>query len=106
MELKHFDVHKDIRIVCDANHNGLEALLEQLGSQGWRPISFASRYLNDAKKRYSTNELETLAVVRAAEYFRNYVVGLTFLVITDHKPLVSLLNETKKETKKFRRLTR
>ena len=23
IELEHFDVHKDIRIVCDASHNGL-----------------------------------------------------------------------------------
>ena len=39
VEIEHFDVHKDIRIVCDASHNGLGAVLEQLGSEGWRPIS-------------------------------------------------------------------
>ena len=33
VELKHFDVHKDIRIVCDASHNGLGAVLEQLGAE-------------------------------------------------------------------------
>ena len=27
VELKHFDVHKDIRIVSDASHNGLGAVL-------------------------------------------------------------------------------
>ena len=63
VELNFFDVHKYIRIVCDASHNGLGAVLEQLGTDGWRPISFASRYLNDAEKRYSANELEMLAVV-------------------------------------------
>ena len=63
VELKHFDVHKDIRIVCDASHNGLRAVLEQLGTEGWRPISFASWFLNAAEKNYSTNELEMLAVV-------------------------------------------
>ena len=46
IEVKHFDVHKDIRIVCDATHIGLGAVLEQLGTEGWRPISFASRFLN------------------------------------------------------------
>ena len=35
------DVHKDIRIVCDDSHKGLGAVLEQLGTQNWRPISFA-----------------------------------------------------------------
>ena len=34
VELKHFDVHRDIRIVCDASHNGLRAVLEQLGTEG------------------------------------------------------------------------
>ena len=48
VELKHFDVHKDIRIVCDASHNGLGAVLEQLETNGWRPISFTLRYLNNA----------------------------------------------------------
>ena len=62
VELRHFDIHRDTRIVCDASHNGLRAVLEQLNSDGWRPISFASRYLNAAEKNYSTNELEMLAV--------------------------------------------
>ena len=51
VELKHFDIHKDIRVVCDASHNGLGADLEQLGREGWRPISFASRFLNAAEKK-------------------------------------------------------
>ena len=75
VELRHFDIHRDTRIVCDASHNGHGAVLEQLNSDGWRPISFASRYLNEAEKKYSTNELEMLAVVWGAEYFRNYVLG-------------------------------
>ena len=63
VELKQFDIHKDIRVVCDASHNCLGAVLEQLGTGGWRPISFASRFLNAAEKKYSTNKLEMLAVV-------------------------------------------
>ena len=60
MELRHFDIHHDTRIVCDASHNGLGAVLEQLDSDGWRPISFGSRYLNEAEKNYSINELDML----------------------------------------------
>ena len=107
VELRHFDIHRDTRIVCDASHNGLGAVLEQLNSDGWRPISFASRYLNEAEKKYSTNELEMLAVVWEAEYFRNYVLGRTFVIVTDHKALVSLLNGNNKKNKTMlSRLTR
>ena len=84
VELKHFDIHEDIRVVCDASHNGLGAVLEQLGTEGWRPISFASRFLNTAEKKYSTNELEIPAVVWGAENFRNNILGRPFTVITDH----------------------
>ena len=81
-------------------------MLEQLGPEGWRPISFASRYLNEAEKKYSTNELEMLAVVWGAEYFRNYILGRSFLIVTDHKALISLLNGNNKKNKTmFSRLT-
>ena len=107
MELRHFDIHRDTRIVCDASRNGLSAVLEQLISDEWRPIPFASRYLNDAEKKYSTNELEMLAVVWGAKYFRSYMLGRKFLIVTDHKALVSLLNGNNKKNKTmFSRLTR
>ena len=107
VELWHFDIHLDTRIVCDASHNGLAAVLEQLNFDGWGPISLASRYLNEAEKKYSTNELEMLAVRWGAEYFRNYVLWRNILIVTDHKALVSLLNGNNKKNKTmFSRLTR
>ena len=76
VELKHFDVHRDIRIVCDARNNGLWAVLEQLGSEGWRPISFASQFLNGVEKKYSTNELEVLQLSGAQIILETtYLVG-------------------------------
>ena len=107
VELRHFDIHRDTRNVCDASHNGLGAVLEQLNSDGWRPISFSSLYLNEAEKNYSTNELEMLAVVWWAEYFQNYVLGRKFSIVTDHRAIVLLLNGNNKKNKTmFSRLTR
>ena len=83
--------------MCDASHNGLGGVLEQLNSDGWRPISFASGCLNEAEKNYSTNELQMLAVVWGAECFRNYVLGRKFLIVTDHKALVIAKWEQQKE---------
>ena len=71
VELRHFDIHRETRIICDASHDGLRAVLEQYSASGWQPILFASRYLNPAEKIYSTNDLELLPVVWATEHFRN-----------------------------------
>ena len=101
VELKHFDIYRETRIVCDASHDGLGALLEQYGSNGWHPISFASRYLSPAEKTYSTNELELLAVVWATEHFRNYFYRRYFTVISDHKAILTLLNSSPKGNKTF-----
>ena len=63
--------------------------------------------MNGAEKKYSTNELEMLAVVWGSEYFRNCIFGRKFTVVTDHKALVSLLNGNNKKNKTmFSRLTR
>ena len=107
VELRHFDIHRETRIICDASHDDLGPVLEQYGASGWHPISFASRYLNPAEKKYSTNILELLAVVWATENFRNYIYGLYFTVISDHKELLTLLNSSPKGNKTFfSRLTR
>ena len=76
-------------------------MLEQYNASGWHPISFASRYLNPAEKKYSTNELDLLAVVWATEHFQNYIYGRNFTGILDHKALLTLLNSSPKGNKTF-----
>ena len=107
VKLRHFDIHRETRIICDASHDGLGAVLEHYCASGWHPISFASRYLNPAEKKHSTNELELLAVVWTTEHFRNYIYGRYFTIISDHKALLTLLNSSPKGNKTFfSRLTR
>ena len=107
VELRHFDIHRETRIICDASHDALGAVLEQYSSSGWHPISFASRYLNPAEKKYSTNKLELLAVVWATEHFRNYIYGRFLTVMSDHKALLTLLISSPKGNKTvFGQLTR
>ena len=38
VELRHFDIHHESRIICDASHDGLGAVLEQYCASGWHPI--------------------------------------------------------------------
>ena len=59
--LTHYSPKRENIITTDASKHGLGAILWQTQPDGNRkPIQYASRYLNDAEKRYSTNELEYL----------------------------------------------
>ena len=65
----HFGTDRPTRVKCDASHQGLGASLEQFFEGEWLPISFASRFLNPCELKYSTNELELLAVVWSLHHF-------------------------------------
>ena len=68
-----YDQNPNTRVKCYASHSVLGAALEQeVESDIWVPIAFASQFLNDQEKKYSTNELELLAIVWSCEHSRNY----------------------------------
>lgn len=48
-----------------------------------RVVSYFSRLTQGAESKYHSYELETLAVVKALQYFRHYLVGIRFTVVTD-----------------------
>lgn len=51
------------------------------------PVQYASRKLTKAEAKYSTFELEALAVVFGLKNFRNYLLGAPFTVFSDQKAL-------------------
>ena len=59
-ENNNFDIKRMSRLMTDASHSGLGATLEQWDGENWVTIAFASRFLNNHKSKYSTNELELL----------------------------------------------
>ena len=91
----HYNPQLETRVKCDASRFGLGAALEQLTVDGRKPIAFASRFLNSGEERYNVNELELLGVVWSIEYFKNYLYGKHFKVITNHRALLSIMKENR-----------
>ena len=91
--LAHYSPMNETRIESDAATEGVGSLLLQKIGEDWRPVCYASRSLSDVEKRYAVIEKELLGITFACSRFRDYLVGLShFEIITDHSPLVSLLN--------------
>ena len=105
-ESTHYKPHLETRIKCDASRAGLGAALEQSSPSGWHTIAFASRFLNSNEERYSINELELLGVVWSVKYFKYYLFGKSFTIITDHRALLSIMKEHRSNKSYNSRLTR
>ena len=91
--LSFFQPGLPLRLETDASvKNGLGYALWQLQTGHWRLIQCGSRFLSDAETRYAVIELECLAVAWAAHKCSLYLLGTSFEVITDHRPLIPILN--------------
>ena len=77
------DLDIPIEIHTDASALGLGGILLGKTAEGFRPISYFSRKTDVVESKYSSYELEVLAVVASVERFRQYVMGRPFLVLTD-----------------------
>ena len=104
--LAHFDPKKDNFITTDACNTELGATLWQKENGAFRPVAFASRFLNECERKYAINELELLGVLWGLEYFRNYVYGKRINLLTDHQALQPLLKRNRAHKQYSARLTR
>jgi hypothetical protein len=91
--LAHPAAGAEISIVTDASATHVGAVVQQRRRGGaWRPLGFFSAQLNKAEVNYSAFDRELLAVVAAIRHFRYMLEGRSFVVFTDHKPLVGALH--------------
>ena len=79
----------DTIISADASSFGVGGVLLQKQLDGHGSPSHA---LTTTEQRYVQIEKEALAITWSCEHFSDYLLGKTFHINTDHKPLVPLLS--------------
>ena len=87
--LSFYDPTKELTLENDASEYGLGSALIQEG----RPIAFSSRSLSSAERNYASIEKEMLAIVHGLTKYHHFTFGRHVSVVTDHKPLVAILNK-------------
>ena len=87
--LAYYDVDEEVTVQCDASKKAMGAVL----LQEWRPVTYASRRLRESEINWAPVEKEMLAIVFSTNKFREYILGKTTVVQTDHKPLETILRK-------------
>ncbi len=83
----------ELSLVTDASATHVGAVVQQRRrGEAWRPLGFFSAQLSKAEVNYSAFDRELLAVVAAIRHFRYILEGRSFVIFTDHKPLVGTLH--------------
>jgi hypothetical protein len=76
---------------CDASGNACGAVLQQRSGEELRVLGYYSQCFSKEEKNYCVTRRELLAVLKALEHFRGYVLGHNVTVRTDHAALSWLM---------------
>ena len=94
--LVHYDTNLPLKLACDASAYGVGAVISHVFPNGdERPIAYASRTLTTSEKNYAQIEKEALSLVFGVKKFHQFLYGRKFILVTDHKPLTTVLNPKK-----------
>ena len=88
------ELGRPLRLETDASvlHGLGYALWQQQRDNQLHLLECSSRFLSDAESRYAVIELKCLAVVWAVKKCGLFLHGALFEIVTEHRPLVPILN--------------
>ena len=93
--LVRYDVNLPVKFTCDASAYGLGVVISHIiPDHSERPIAYASWSLSRTERNYSQIEKEALSIIFGVTKFHKFLYGRSFTLVTDHKPLVSILGPT------------
>ncbi|GFX81384.1 transposon Tf2-8 polyprotein [Trichonephila clavipes] len=75
----------ETEIHTDASIDGLAAVLLQRSpdDNSLHPIYYMSRKTSETERKYTSYEIEVLAIIEALKKFKVYILGMPFKIITD-----------------------
>ena len=93
--LIHYNSKLPLKLDCDASSVEIRAVLSHIAETGEeKPIAYASRSLTKAKQNFSQIEREALSIVWGVKKFNLYLCLNKFILVTDHKPLTTLIQRS------------
>ena len=90
--LGYFETGQDTKLLVDTGPNGIGLVLMQKKPKGWKAIECVSRGVTEVEKRYPQIDREALAIRWACERCEKYLIGSSFVIETDHQPVIPLFN--------------
>ena len=86
------DMNKEFALSTDGSGSSIGYVLGQINDDGKEHvIAYGVRALSQAERKWSTTDLECLAVIEGIKSYRHYLTHKRFTVYSDHKALSCLL---------------
>ncbi|GBN88517.1 hypothetical protein AVEN_198989-1 [Araneus ventricosus] len=92
--LYHPSVDAKLALVTDCSDIAMGGVLQEISSDGPKPLGFFSKKLSPTQCKYSTYDRELLAVYSAIQHFRHLLEARVFTLYVDHKPNICVYAET------------
>jgi transposase InsO family protein len=92
--LKIFDNNAETELHTDASNVAYAAILMQKDClDELHPVHYMSRRTTETESKYSSYELEVLAIIQGIKKFRHYIFGKHFKIVTDCKAFQMTINK-------------
>lgn len=79
--------HRLFTLSCDASGRAIAGVLAQPTNDAANVIAFESRKLSKEEVKYPVYELELLAIIHCLKIWKCYLMGVDFIIYTDHASL-------------------
>jgi len=92
--LKLYKIGASIELHTDASKHGYGAILLQRDTDNsLHPVYYASGRTTPAEEKYTSYELEVLAIIKSLKKFRVYLIGISFKIVTDCRAFSLTMNK-------------